>query len=133
MDLNVKLQGVKYNFEKVQGCFCKILKCRRFSGFTDLFSLRESRRICPRDCGPGPPASAHRSMGFIKRRSLIQRSASRIYHRERVSPGSNLGRTGKIGRRGGWLRSGAVRARAHGGAPWSSMVAHRSSGFLEPW
>jgi hypothetical protein len=24
MNLNVKLQGLKYNFEKVQGCFCKI-------------------------------------------------------------------------------------------------------------
>jgi hypothetical protein len=23
-DLNVKLQGLKYNYGKVQGCFCKI-------------------------------------------------------------------------------------------------------------
>jgi hypothetical protein len=26
MDLNVKLQGLKFNYEKVQGCFCKILR-----------------------------------------------------------------------------------------------------------
>jgi hypothetical protein len=26
MDLNVKLQGLKYNFGKVQGCFCKITR-----------------------------------------------------------------------------------------------------------
>jgi hypothetical protein len=32
-----------------------------------------------------PPASAHESMAFIKHRSLIQRSASKIYHREGVS------------------------------------------------
>jgi hypothetical protein len=45
---------------------------------------------------------------------------------------SNLGRTGKIGRRGGWLRLGVAQARAHGSAPWPSVAAHRSLGFLEP-
>jgi hypothetical protein len=94
----VETQGLKYNFGKVQGCFCKILKCQRFLGFTDLFSLRQSHRICPRDCGPGPLASAHGSTGFIKCRLLIQRSASRIYHRERVSLGSNLGHSFYDGR-----------------------------------
>jgi hypothetical protein len=78
MDLNVKLQGLKYNFVKFQGCFYKILKCRGFSGFTDLFSLRESHRTCPRDCGPGPPASAHGSTGFIKCRPLATGSTARI-------------------------------------------------------
>jgi hypothetical protein len=52
--------------------------CRRFSGFTDLFSLRESHRICPRDCGPGPPALAHWSTGFIKCRPLATRSTAQI-------------------------------------------------------
>jgi hypothetical protein len=41
MDLNIKLQGLKYNYEKVQGCFCKILIFQRFLGFMELFSLRK--------------------------------------------------------------------------------------------
>jgi hypothetical protein len=53
-------------------------------------------------------------------------------YRKGIYP-SNLGRTGKIQWRGGWLRPGALRARAHGGAPWPSVVARRSLGFLEPW
>jgi hypothetical protein len=44
----------------------------------DLFFLREIHRICPQDCGPGPPASAHGSTGFIKRRSLATGSMARI-------------------------------------------------------
>jgi hypothetical protein len=78
MDLNVKLQGLKYNFGKVQGCFCKIPRCRWFLGFMNLFSLRESHRICPWDSGPGPPASAHGSTSFIKRRPLATGSTARI-------------------------------------------------------
>jgi hypothetical protein len=121
MDLNVKLQGLKYNFGKVQGYFCKIPRFQRFSGFTDLFSLREIRKICPRDCGPGPPASAHGSTGFIKRRSLATGSwllISVVHHR---SDGG-----------GGWLQPGVVRACTHGGAPRPSVAAHWSSSFLEP-
>jgi hypothetical protein len=30
MDLKVKLQGLKYKFRKVQGCFCKILDAGYF-------------------------------------------------------------------------------------------------------
>jgi hypothetical protein len=30
-DQNKKLWGIKYNFEKVQGCFCKIAELRGFS------------------------------------------------------------------------------------------------------
>jgi hypothetical protein len=37
MDLNVKLQGLKHNFEKVQGCFCKITTASEFSLITKLF------------------------------------------------------------------------------------------------
>jgi hypothetical protein len=44
----------------------------------DLFSFRESRRICTWDCGPGPPALAHGSTGFIKRGSLATGSTARI-------------------------------------------------------
>jgi hypothetical protein len=69
-DLNVKLHGLKYNYENVQGFFYKILRFQRFLGFMELFSLRKIRRICPQGCGSGPPASAHGSMDFIKRRSL---------------------------------------------------------------
>jgi hypothetical protein len=41
MELNIKLQGLKYNYEKVQGCFGKILRFQGFSGFMELFSLRK--------------------------------------------------------------------------------------------
>jgi hypothetical protein len=37
MDLNVKLQGLKYNFGKVQGCFCKNTTAWEFLDFTKLF------------------------------------------------------------------------------------------------
>jgi hypothetical protein len=112
--------------------FCKILRCRRFLGFTDLFSLREIRRICPRDCGPSPPASVHGSTGFIKCRSLIQRSASKIYHREGVSRLLISIVHHRSDGWGGWLRPGAARARPHSGVPRLSVAAHRSLGFLEP-
>jgi hypothetical protein len=39
MDLNVKLQGLKCNYKKVQGCFCKISRFQRFLEFMELFSL----------------------------------------------------------------------------------------------
>jgi hypothetical protein len=42
MDLNVKLHGLKYDYEKFQECFCKIPKFQRFSGFIELFSLKKS-------------------------------------------------------------------------------------------
>jgi hypothetical protein len=70
------------------------------------------------------------------------RNSSRIIQPEIYDPdlmyrkgiyGSNLGRTGKIGWRGGWLRPGPARVHAHCGAPWPSVAAHWSSGFLEPW
>jgi hypothetical protein len=117
MDLNVKLQGLKYNFGKVHGYFCKILRCRRFLGFTDLFSIREIHRICRRDSRPGPPASAHRSTGFIKCWPLIQRYVSKIYHREGVSRLLISAIHHQLDGWGGWLRPGATRARTHGGVP----------------
>jgi hypothetical protein len=51
----------------------------------ELFSLRKIRRICPRGCGPGPPASAYGSTDFIKRRSLATGSIARIKPIESVS------------------------------------------------
>jgi hypothetical protein len=53
-------------------------------------------------------------------------------YRKGIYP-SNLGCMGKIGWRGGWLWPGAAWAHAHGGAPWPSVAARWSSGFLEPW
>jgi hypothetical protein len=85
MDLNVKLQGLKYNYEKLHGCFCKILRFQWFSGFMELFSLRKICRICPRGCGPGPPALAHGSTDFIKRQPLASRSMAQIEPSEPVS------------------------------------------------
>jgi hypothetical protein len=77
----------------------------------------------------GPSSRVHglgTHLGSSNLRSTIRILCKGIYP-------SNLGRTGKIGRRGGWLRSGAAWAHAHGGAAWPSVAAHRSSGFLEPW
>jgi hypothetical protein len=36
-DLNVELHGLKYNFEKVQGCFCKNMEFWDFLEFLELF------------------------------------------------------------------------------------------------
>jgi hypothetical protein len=51
----------------------------------ELFSLRKIRRICPRHCGPGPAAPAHRSMDFIKHWSLAMGSTAQIKPIESVS------------------------------------------------
>jgi hypothetical protein len=62
MDLNVKLQGLKHNLEKVWGCFCKISGVWEFLEFLELFSERKLRGIGPWTSGPGPRRSAHGSM-----------------------------------------------------------------------
>jgi hypothetical protein len=85
MDLNIKLHGLKYNYEKVQGCLCKILRFQRFLGFMELFSLRKIHRICPQHRGPGPPAPAHGSTNFIKHRPLATGSTAQIKPIESVS------------------------------------------------
>jgi hypothetical protein len=41
MDLNVKLQELKYNFGKVQGCFCKITMIR-FSRIFRIILLKKN-------------------------------------------------------------------------------------------
>jgi hypothetical protein len=41
MDLNVKLQGQKYNFGKVWDVFCKIQGLQGFSKLNELFSYRK--------------------------------------------------------------------------------------------
>jgi hypothetical protein len=131
MDLNVKLQGLKYNYEKVQGCFYKILGFQQFSGFMELFFLRKIRRICPRHRGPGPPALAHGSTNFIKRRSLATGSTTQI------DPSKLLSRLllsdvhHRSDGRGGWLRPVATRNHARGGVSWPSVAARRSLSFLE--
>jgi hypothetical protein len=51
----------------------------------ELFYLRKIRRICPQHRGPGPPAPAHGSMDFIKRRPLATGSMARIKPIESVS------------------------------------------------
>jgi hypothetical protein len=37
MDLNENFQGLKHNFEKVQGCFSKFSRADEFSLITELF------------------------------------------------------------------------------------------------
>jgi hypothetical protein len=48
MDLNVKLQGSRYNFKKVQGCFCKITCAGDFCNYSNYFSKEKSHEIGPR-------------------------------------------------------------------------------------
>jgi hypothetical protein len=64
--------------KKFWGCFCKIPRFQRFLGFMELFSLRKICRICPQHRDPGPPAPAHGSTDFIKRRPLASGSTTRI-------------------------------------------------------
>jgi hypothetical protein len=40
MELNVNFQGLKHNFKKVWGCFCKISRAGEFSLTTKLFSTK---------------------------------------------------------------------------------------------
>jgi hypothetical protein len=51
----------------------------------ELFSLRKICIICPRHCGPGPPAPAHGSTDFIKCWSLATGSTIQIKPIESVS------------------------------------------------
>jgi hypothetical protein len=99
----------------------------------ELFSLRKIRRICPRGCGPGPPASSHGSTDFIKRRSLASGSTTRIESSEPISHLVISAVHHRSDGRGGWLQPGAARARAHGGASRLTAAAHRSLSFLELW
>jgi hypothetical protein len=55
MDLNVKLQGLKYNYEKVQGCFCK----SRLTGLRT--SLNDGRWLPDRRLGLN---QVNRYLGF---------------------------------------------------------------------
>jgi hypothetical protein len=127
MVLNVKLQGLKYNFEKVQGCFCKILRLQRFSRFMELFSLRKICRICPQHCGPDPLSPAHGPTDFIKRRSLVSGSMAWI---ESSEPVSLLRCLYPIGR---WVVIGSSQPmqESPGADPTAEAVRRRSSSFLE--
>jgi hypothetical protein len=40
MDLNVKLQGFKYNLRKDQGCFCKMTSIGYFPNLLNYFSTK---------------------------------------------------------------------------------------------
>jgi hypothetical protein len=96
----------------------------------EIFSLRKIGRICPRGCGPGPPASAHGSTDFLKCQSLAFRSTARIEPSEPISRLLISTVHHQSDGRGGWLRPGPAWARAHGGASWPSMMAPWSSSFL---
>jgi hypothetical protein len=96
-----------------------------------LFSVRKFRRIYPRLCGLGPPAAAHGSTNFIKRRLLASWSTAQIEPSESISRLLISAVHHRSDGWGGWLRPGAARARARDGASRPSAVAHRSSSFLE--
>jgi hypothetical protein len=102
-------------------------------GIYGIIFLKKIRRICPRHCGPGPPVSAHGSTNFIECRSLATRSMAQIDPSETVSRLLISAVHHRSNGRGGWLRLGAVQARARGGASRPSEAAHRSLSFLELW
>jgi hypothetical protein len=67
MDLYVKLHGPEHNFEKVQGCFCKITRAGEFLKLMNNFSKEKGvNRVYAavnQVHGPGthsPPASLNR-------------------------------------------------------------------------
>jgi hypothetical protein len=97
--------------------------------FTDNPNV--TNKVCPRGCGPGPPALVHRSTDFIKRRPLASRSMTQIEPSEPVSRLLISAVHHQSDGRGGWLRPGVAQSRACGGASWLSVAAHRSSSFLE--
>jgi hypothetical protein len=41
MDLYVNFQGLKHNFKKVQGCFCKITRAGEFLELMNYFSIEK--------------------------------------------------------------------------------------------
>jgi hypothetical protein len=92
--------------KKIHGCFCKIPRFQRFSGFMELFSLRKIRRICLQHRGPGPPASAHGSTYFIKHQPLAFRSTAWIQSNEPVSRLLISAVHRRSDGWGGWLRPG---------------------------
>jgi hypothetical protein len=99
----------------------------------ELFSLRKIRRICPQHRRPSPLAPAHGSTNVIKCRLLASGSTTEIDPSEPLSRLLISVVHHRSDGRGGWLQTGAERARAHGGASWPSVAAHRSSSFLELW
>jgi hypothetical protein len=54
MDLYVKLYGLKHNFRKVLGCFCKITGFHEFLELTELFFYRKSGVAGVRFYEPSP-------------------------------------------------------------------------------
>jgi hypothetical protein len=88
------------------------MRFQRFSGFMELFFLRKISRICPQHRGPDPPAPAHGSTDFIKRRSLATGSMAQIKPIESVSRHLISDVHHLFDGWDGWLRPGAAPARA---------------------
>jgi hypothetical protein len=89
----------------------------------ELFSLRKIHRICPRGCGPGPPALAHGSTDFIKRRPLATGLTAQIKPIESVSRLRISAVHHRSNGWDGWLRLGAAWARARGSASRPNVAA----------
>jgi hypothetical protein len=75
----------------------------------ELFSIRKIRIICPRGCGPGPPAPAHGSTDFIKHRLLATGSTAQIKPNESVSRLLISAVHHRSDGWGGWLQPWAAR------------------------
>jgi hypothetical protein len=65
MELNIKLQGHKYNFGKVQGCFCKIPGADYFLDLLNYFSKEKSMEKVHGVVSPVYGGSRARSMGSL--------------------------------------------------------------------
>jgi hypothetical protein len=81
MDLYVKLQGPKHNFEKVQGCFCKITRVGELLELMNYFSkgkgVNRVYAAVNQVHGPnshGPPASLNRGRWLLDGRLEFNQS-----------------------------------------------------------
>jgi hypothetical protein len=66
MDLYVKLQGIKYSFKKIQGCFCKIPGADEFTESINLFSIQKGVEYVHGLIDPVHGAPIHWSMRLNK-------------------------------------------------------------------
>jgi hypothetical protein len=86
MDLYENFQGLKHNFEKVQGCFCKITRAGQFLELMNYFSIKNWwNRFTV--CRPGPRRPVHRSTA-----TSLNQDRPRLDQRHRLNTQRGIGR-----------------------------------------
>jgi hypothetical protein len=78
MDLNIKLQGLKYNLEKVWGGGCKKTKPDDFLEVSDLFFYWKIYGVGLQPHEPSPWSPAHGEPIFIKTQPSVAGWTTRI-------------------------------------------------------